>query len=120
MICDGCLIKSSEMVNSIIGVRTRLEEKTSIENTLVMGADYYQSESERTADLDAGVVPIGIGAGSVMRNVILDKNARIGRNVKIINKDKIENVERESEGYWIRNGIVIVIKDTTIPDNAVI
>jgi glucose-1-phosphate adenylyltransferase len=55
-----------------------------------------------------------------MRNVILDKNARVGRNVQIVNKDKIENVERESEGYWIRNGIVIVIKDTTIPDNTVI
>jgi glucose-1-phosphate adenylyltransferase len=120
MVCDGCIVKSAEVINSIVGVRSRLEEKTSVENTLIMGADYYQSDVERSADLDAGRVPVGIGAGSVLRNVILDKNARIGRNVKIINKDKIDNVERESEGYWIRNGIVIVIKDTTIPDGTVI
>jgi glucose-1-phosphate adenylyltransferase len=120
MVCDGCIIKSSALLNSIVGVRTRLEEHTSIENTLIMGADYYQSDAERASDLDSGAVPVGIGAGSVMRNVILDKNARIGRNVKIINKDNIQKIERESEGYWIRNGIVIVIKDATIPDDSVI
>jgi len=85
-----------------------------------MGADYYQSDAERAEDLAAGNVPVGIGAGAVIKNAILDKNARIGRNVKIINKDNVQNDEREGEGYWIRNGIVIVIKDTSIPDNTVI
>ena len=120
MVCDGCIIKSSRVANSIIGVRSRLEENTVIENTLLMGADYYQSDAERVADNAAGTPPIGIGANVIIRNAIIDKNARIGRNVKIINKDNVQNVERESEGYWIRSGIVIVIKDTTIPDGTVI
>jgi glucose-1-phosphate adenylyltransferase len=75
---------------------------------------------ERTADTAAGIPPIGIGANSHIRNAIVDKNARIGRNVKIINKDNIVDAERESEGYWISGGIVIVIKDAVIPDNTII
>jgi len=120
MVCDGCIIKSGQIKNSIIGVRSRLETGTVIEDSLLMGADNYQSDAERRADLAAGRPPVGIGENSVIRKAIIDKNARIGKNVKIINKDGLENVERESEGYWIRNGIVIVIKDTTIPDNTVI
>jgi len=120
MICDGCIVKSATVVNSIVGVRTRLEENSSVESALIMGADYYQSDAERAAELAAGKVPVGIGTGAVVKNAILDKNVRIGRNVKIINRDKKQNDERESEGYWIRNGIVIVIKDTSIPDNTVI
>jgi len=63
---------------------------------------------------------VGIGAGTLIRNAIIDKNARVGRNVQIVNKDKLQDVERESEGYWIRNGIVIVTKDTKIPDGSII
>jgi glucose-1-phosphate adenylyltransferase len=120
MVCDGCLIKSARIVNSIIGIRMRIEEKCDIENALLMGADYHQSDRERNADTAAGIPQVGIGANTVLRNVIIDKNARIGRNVQIINKDNVQNVERESEGYWIRNGIVVVIKDSVIPDNTII
>lgn len=120
MVCDGCIIKSSKVLNSIIGVRSRLEEGSVVENALIMGSDDYQSDAERLADLAAGKPAVGIGANSVIRNAIIDKNARIGRNVKIINKDGVQNVERESEGYWIRNGIVIVIKDTSVPEGTVI
>lgn len=120
MIADGCIIKSAEIRNSIVGVRSRLEEGTSLENVLLMGADYVQSEQERMVDIQSGIPPVGIGENTIIRNAIIDKNARIGKNVKIINKDNVNNVERETEGYWIRSGIVIVIKDKTIPDNVVI
>lgn len=120
MICDGCIIRSAHLRNSIVGIRSRLEEKTTIENTLLMGADYYQSDAERSASLTAGVPPVGIGANSVIRNAIIDKNARIGKNVQIVNTKNVVNEEREQEGYSIRNGIVIVIKDTVIPDGTVI
>ncbi len=120
MICDGCIIKSSRVVNSIVGIRMRMEENTDIENTLLMGADYFQSEAERQADIAEGNPAVGIGANTIIRNAIIDKNARIGKNVKIINKDNIRNIERESEGYSICNGIVIVIKDSIIPDGTVI
>lgn len=120
MVCDGCIIKSLNIKNSVIGVRSRLEEGSQLENVLLMGADNYQSDAERNADIAADMPPVGIGENSVIQNAIIDKNARIGKNVKIINKDRVDNVERESEGYWIRNGIVIVIKDTIVPDNTVI
>ena len=120
MICDGCIIKSAEIKNSIVGIRSRIEGHTNIENTLVMGADIYQSDRERAQDLQAGKPPVGIGMQTVIRNAIIDKNARIGKNVQIINKDNIRKAEHEDKGYWIRNGIVVVLKNAVIPDGTVI
>lgn len=120
MICDGCIIRSSEIVNSIVGIRMSMSEGSVIKNTLLMGADYYESEEDRKTNLAQGLPPIGIGVNSVIRNAIIDKNARIGNNVQIVNRNNIQNVERESEGYWIRSGIVTVIKGSVIPDNTVI
>ena len=120
MICDGCIVKSSRIVNSIVGIRMRLEENSVIENTLLMGADYSQSDADRIADQSKGKPVVGIGANALIRNAIVDKNARIGKNVQIINKNNLQKDEREKEGYWIRNGIVIVMKDAVIPDGTVI
>lgn len=120
MVCDGCILRGSRIINSIVGIRSRMEDNSTIENTLMMGADINQSEGDRASDLAQGVPPIGIGANSTIRNAIIDKNVRIGQNVKIVNKDNLVNVERETEGYWIRNGIVIVMKGAVIPNNTVI
>ena len=120
MVCDGCILRGSRIINSLVGIRSRMEDNSSIESTLMMGADFNQSESERASDLAQGVPPIGIGANTTIRNAIIDKNVRIGRNVQIVNTDNIVNVERETEGYWIRNGIVIVMKGAVIPNNTVI
>jgi len=118
MICDGCIIREARIRNSIIGIRSRIGNGCIIENALVMGVEFYQSDEERQADKAAGIPPVGIGANSHIRNAIIDRNVRIGENVQIVNKDKIENAERE--GYWICNGIVVVIKGAVIPDNTVI
>jgi glucose-1-phosphate adenylyltransferase len=120
MICDGCIIKGAEIKNSIVGIRSRIEEHTDIANALVMGADIYQSDHERAQDGKAGKPPIGIGAHTVIRNAIIDKNARIGKNVQIINKDNTRKAEHEGKGYWIRNGIVVVLKNAVIPDGTII
>jgi glucose-1-phosphate adenylyltransferase len=120
MIADGCIIKNAQIRNSIIGIRSRIEANAVIENTLVMGADYYESAEERQAKLEAGIPPVGIGPNSHIANAIVDKNARIGRNVRIINKDHVTEAQREEEGIWISNGIVTIIKDSVIPDNTVI
>ena len=86
-----------------------------------MGADYYQADFERRSGCDNRTpVPLCIGANSEIENAIIDKNAHIGCNVKILNKDRVEEADRESEGFYIRNGIVIVLKDATIADNTVI
>jgi glucose-1-phosphate adenylyltransferase len=120
IICDGCIIKNAQIRNSIIGVRSRLEANTIIENTLVMGADFYESSEERETVTKSGEPPVGIGANSYIRNAIVDKNARIGRNVKILNKDNVQEADREQEGFYISSGIVIILKDALIPDNTII
>jgi glucose-1-phosphate adenylyltransferase len=120
MISDGCIIRSAKIVNSVIGVRTRIEEKSQLENVLMMGADYHQSDTERDNDIKNNLPPIGIGENSVIRNSIIDKNAHIGKNVKIINKNKIQHLDSENNGYCIRNGIIIIVKNAIIPDNTII
>lgn len=81
-----------------------------------LGSDYYQSLSERQADLDQGRVPLGIGENTVIRKAIVDKNARIGKNVKIVNKAQVEEANHEDEGFYIRSGIVVILKNAIIPD----
>lgn len=63
---------------------------------------------------------MGIGEGSVIRRAIIDKNARIGRNVQIVNKENVQEAEREDLGFYIRSGIVVVLKNAVIPDGMII
>lgn len=120
MISEGCVLKECRISRSVIGIRSRIESGCVISNSLLMGANYYQSDFERSSDCDRRVVPIGIGSNSEINNAIIDKNARIGCNVKILNKDRVEEAEREEEGFYIRSGIVTVLKNATIPDGTVI
>ncbi|ELS01557.1 glucose-1-phosphate adenylyltransferase [Xenococcus sp. PCC 7305] len=120
MIGEGSILKECRVHHSVLGIRTRIEADCTIEDTLIMGADFYEPFAERKSGLQNNQVPVGIGAGSTIRRAIIDKNARIGRNVQITNKDRVEEAKREDEGFYIRNGIVVVIKGATIPDNTVI
>ncbi len=120
MISEGCIIKNCSINNSVLGIRSRIESECLVEDSLLMGADYYESLEDRQSLLDQGKIPVGIGKGSTIRRAIVDKNARIGRNVTIVNKENIEEAKREDEGFYIRNGIVVVIKNAVIPDGTVI
>jgi glucose-1-phosphate adenylyltransferase len=120
MIGDGCILKECRINNSVLGVRSRVEHNCIIEDSLLMGADFYESLPERESNVSSGIIPVGIGAESTIRRAIIDKNARIGRNVAIVNKDRIEDAERESEGFYIRNGIVVVLKNAIIPDGTIV
>ena len=120
MIGEGCIIKECRIHHSVLGVRTRIESDCTIEDTLIMGADFYEPFAERKSGSQEGDVPVGIGSGTTIRRAIIDKNARIGRNVQIINKDRVEEAQREDEGFYIRNGIVVVFKNTSIVDNTII
>ena len=120
MISEGCILKECKIINSVVGIRARIESGCTIRNSLIMGADYYQADFERCSDCDRTPILLGIGADSEIENAIIDKNAHIGCNVKILNKDRVEEADRESEGFYIRNGIVIILKDATIPDHTVI
>ncbi|WP_372716566.1 glucose-1-phosphate adenylyltransferase [Novipirellula sp.] len=111
LIADGCRIGDNVTIkNSVIGLRTVIGDNVTIKDSVVMGAD--DIECERT-ELPAGVLPMGIGSGSVIEGTILDKNCRIGENVKITNQAGVEN-QGEDEPLQIRDGISIVIKEGQI------
>ena len=120
IVAEGCILKECRIDHSVLGLRSRVEAGCVIEDTLLMGSDFYQPFSERQSGLQEGQVPLGIGANTLIRRAIVDKNARIGRNVKIVNKDNIEEAEREDLGFYIRSGIVVVLKNAVIPDDTVI
>lgn len=120
IIGEGCIIKECRINHCVLGVRTRIENNCIVEDTLVMGADFYEPFSVRKSKIEQGSVPVGIGANSTIRRAIIDKNARIGQNVIITNKDRVEEANREDEGFLIRNGIIVIIKNAVIPDNTVI
>lgn len=120
IIGDGCILKECRIAHSVLGVRSRVESGCTIEESLVMGADYYQPFAERQSNWETGNIALGIGADTTIRRAIIDKNARIGRNVQIINKDKVEEAERESQGFYIRSGIVVVLKNAVISDGTII
>ena len=120
MVGEGCILKECTVRRSVIGIRSRIETGCVIDNALLMGSDYYESPAERLKSLESGKVPLGVGANTTILRAIVDKNARIGRNVRIVNKDRVEEGSREDLGFVIRSGIVVVIKNATIPDGTVI
>lgn len=120
IIGDGCILGQAVINNCVIGIRLRVDDGCILEDSLFMGCDFYQSESDRQADLAVGRVPLGIGENTIIRRAIIDKNVRIGKNVQIINRDHIQDVSREDKGYCICGGIVVVIKGAVLPDNTVI
>lgn len=116
IIGEGCIVKKSQIHHSVLGVRSYVDDHCTLDNVLWLGSDYYQSLSKRQADLDQGRVPLGIGENTVIRKAIVDKNARIGKNVKIVNKAQVEEANHEDEGFYIRSGIVVILKNAIIPD----
>ncbi|NJN22181.1 MAG: glucose-1-phosphate adenylyltransferase [Leptolyngbya sp. RL_3_1] len=120
MIGEGCILRNCRVHHSVIGLRQRIHADCVIEDALLMGADFYEPLSESSLHLTRGKIPMGIGEGSTIRRAIIDKNARIGRNVQIVNKEGVEEAEREDLGFYIRSGIVVVLKNAVIPDGMVI
>ncbi|KAM7265468.1 hypothetical protein ACFE04_003151 [Oxalis oulophora] len=120
VIGEGCVIKNCKIHHSVIGLRSFISEGAIIEDTLLMGADYYETDADRRFLAAKGSVPIGIGKNSHVKKAIIDKNARIGDNVKIINGDNVLEAARENDGYFIKSGIVTVVKDALIPSGTLI
>ncbi|MGI5860853.1 MAG: sugar phosphate nucleotidyltransferase [Myxococcales bacterium] len=107
ILAEGSVVESSLIEEAIVGIRARVRGAT-IRRSLIMGADpYYQ---------DAGpeAPPVGIGEGSLVENAIVDKNARIGRGVRISNARGVKNAD--GPGWAIREGIVVISKNAVIPD----
>jgi glucose-1-phosphate adenylyltransferase len=118
MIADGCEIGAGTVIeNSLIGLRCMIEPNVTIRNSVIMGSDFYESADELKSDQAGGQPPVGIGAGSLIDGAIIDKNCRIGQNVHIVNEAGIENSEGDDDVCMIRDGLPMVLKGATIPNN---
>lgn len=119
---DGCTVeKGTRIVHSVIGLRSRIAMNCLIEDSLLMGADYYEQLEEcLTNSGGKGCHPIGVGEGSHIKGAIVDKNARIGKGCKIINVDNVQEANMEEMGWVIRDGVVVVVKDADIGDGTIV
>jgi len=115
---DGCQIYDSKVSKSVVGLRGIIKPKVTIESSVLMGADYFETDEDRQENRRLGRPDVGIGEGSVIECAIVDKNARIGRNVHI--RHMPDRPDKETEHWVAREGLVIIPKSAIIPDNTVI
>jgi glucose-1-phosphate adenylyltransferase len=118
LLSEGCIVVGAEVERCVIGIRSRIGQGSRIQDSLILGADYYETLEEINRGTTNGQPPLGIGPDCVIANAIVDKNARIGRGVRIENAGAV--TEQDGPGYFIREGIVIVPKNAVIPDGTVI
>lgn len=118
ILSDGCILFGSEIDHCVIGIRSRVQKGARLKDVVMMGADYYEDDDVRAANLAIGIMPIGVGPGCVIERAILDKNARIGPNCVI--RGAIGRPDEDGDGWYVRDGIVIVPKDATLPEGTVI
>ena len=114
LISDGCIIEPGARIeNSVIGLRCRIGRDVTIRNSILMGADFYESPEAVAASDFADEPPMGIGAGAVIEGAIIDKNCRVGQRVRIINDAQLD--DGANDCCVIRDGIIVVGKDTILP-----
>jgi glucose-1-phosphate adenylyltransferase len=112
IVAEGCYVDRAKVSSSVVGIRTRISPGAAITNSVLLGADYYE---ENTA---ANAIPLGIGRDVVLDRVIVDKNARIGDGVRLVNDAGIQ--QADGDGYHIRNGIIIIPKGARVSPGTVV
>lgn len=118
MISEGCIITASRVEGSVLGIRTRIGNGTTIVSSYVMGADYFETIDEMNKNIQQGIPKMGIGDRCYIRNAIIDKNCRIGNDVRINGGNHLENTDHAL--YTIKDGIVVVKKGAILPNGFVI
>jgi glucose-1-phosphate adenylyltransferase len=106
IVAEGCYLDRCEIRDSVVGIRTHIESGTRITRSILLGADYYEAEVAATT------TPLGIGRDVVLDRVIVDKNARIADGVRLVNEAGVSHAD--GDGYYIRNGIIIVPKGAEV------
>lgn len=115
LISDGCTIGEGSVIeNSVIGLRCKIGKNVTIANSILMGADMYQTDEEMTIDTQAGLPNIGVGDGTLLDGVIVDKNCRIGQGVHVQGGESLNITERAQ--VVIQDGIIVIPKETVLPD----
>ncbi|HJN36834.1 MAG: glucose-1-phosphate adenylyltransferase [Prochlorococcus sp.] len=120
IIGEGSILKACSIHHCVLGIRSRVESEAVLQDTLLMGSDFFESSEDRAELRKRGGIPLGVGRGTTIKKAIIDKNARIGENVTIVNREGIEEADRSDEGFYIRNGVVVVVKNASISDGTII
>ncbi|HSK70882.1 MAG TPA: glucose-1-phosphate adenylyltransferase [Pyrinomonadaceae bacterium] len=116
MVSEGCILNGVTARRSIIGLRSRIDNGARIEDSIIMGADFFETFEEIQYNVNRSVPHIGIGENTIIHRAIVDKNARIGKNVRLINRNNVETQDEPNSNYHIREGIIIVPKNAIIAD----
>ena len=112
IVAEGCHLDGAEIRDSVIGIRTNISPGSTVTRSVLLGADFYEEETV------SNQIPLGIGRNVVLDRVIVDKNARIGSGVRLVNERGVR--EADGNGYYIRDGIIIVPKGAEIPDGVTV
>ena len=116
LLADGSVIEEGSVIeNSVIGLRCHIGRNVVIRDSILMGNDFYESPDDIAAHCANGHPPLGVGEGTHIEGAIIDKNCRIGRNVRIVNEQGVDHTEETDHGM-ICDGIVVMPKDTSLPD----
>jgi glucose-1-phosphate adenylyltransferase len=118
LIAEGCIINASRVENSVIGIRTRIGYGTTVVSCYIMGTDFYETLDEMNSSVERGIPKLGIGERCYIKNAIIDKNCRIGNDVRINGGKHLANSDHSL--YTIKEGIVVVKKGAVLPDGFVI
>ena len=118
ILAEGSIIDDSELDRTIVGIRSIISGGSRVYQSVLMGADYYESDASRGESERSSIPKVGIGRNCLIQNAIIDKNARIGDNSVLVNRDGVDNYD--GKNYYIRDGIVIVPKDATIPPETIV
>lgn len=118
LIADGCVIEGARIEESVVGVRSLINEGTTIRNTIIMGCDSYESVNQELKDDSMGIPHMSIGRNCSVERAIIDKNAHLGNGVTI--KDRSGSPDEDGKNYYIRDGIVIIPKGAVVPSGTTI
>jgi len=118
IISDGSVLIDSDISHAVIGIRSYLGARTRFNRVVMMGADYYRWEEPSSRNRVEGPEFPGVDEDTVVERAIIDKNASIGRNCRITNDARVQ--EGEGPGFYIRDGIIVIVKNAEIPDGTVI
>jgi glucose-1-phosphate adenylyltransferase len=118
IIAEGSIILASRIENSVIGIRTRIGHGTTVVSSYLMGGDYFETIDEMNHAVARGIPKIGIGERCYIKNTIIDKNCRIGNDVRINGGHHLPNTDHSL--YTVKDGIVVIKKGAIIPDGFVI
>ena len=116
LLADGCIIGAGAVIeNSVIGIRSRIGRNVTIRNSILLGADFYERPEQFATDAVENRPPFGVGDGTLIEGAIVDKNCRIGRNVRIQSESTADSTDLDAD-VILRDGVICVQKGATLPD----